>query len=254
MNINSAAQYANIVSALTALAAFIPTVISYYRNWNASVRRILSVLFFLSLGIAIGSSFAPRVWSPAVPSAKTASDTGTREDESQAKLRVAEAAAQAERVARETAEKRIEKESASRIEAERQAKDERTARETAQKRAEKENAARIEVEREAKDERMVRVAAERKAASELAEAARNRGAAEARVASLSTLLQGERARASDLEQQLRDARAKIKESFPSPPPPRDGFIRAYFYDEPRGWTRIEWSALQRMRHQHHDGP
>lgn len=249
MDINSAAQYANIVSALIALAAFIPTVISYYRNWPVGIRRVLSGLCCLFLGIAIGTSFAPRGLPPGKAVGKTETAPASTEDDLQSKLRLANDALQTEHVAREAAEKKLEKESATRVEAERQARDDRIAREAADKRVEKETANRAEVERQVKDERVIRVAAERKAselASDLSEEARNRGAAEARATNLFTLLQGEKARTAELEQQLREARTKIRDSFPPPPPARDGFIRAYFYDEPRGWNRINWAALQRM--------
>jgi hypothetical protein len=257
MDLQNVAQYANIVSAAIAVVAFIPTVISYYRNWPVWIRRVLSVLCCLFLGIAVGGSLAARAVPPRDGVTKNATVAGSTENDLQNGLRVANDTLQRERGSREAAEKKWQKENADRVEAERQARDDRIARETAEKRAEKETASRAEVERQAKDERVARMAAEEKArelASDLSNEARNRGAAEVRATGLSNQLQDEKARTAELEQQLRDAREKIRNSFPPPPPARDGFIRAYFYDEPRGWNRIDWAALQRMRRERINRP
>jgi hypothetical protein len=70
MDITTLAQYANIASGIVAIVTVIPTFMSFYRGWGVTIRRFLSALFCVSLGIAIGTSLVP-----GVPSTKTVAES-----------------------------------------------------------------------------------------------------------------------------------------------------------------------------------
>jgi len=220
-----------------------PTIKSFYHGLNVTIRRLLSAFVCISIGIAIGIFIVTHAPSTGIPPSSTLGDHAVGNGDLPTQLAQIETVLQAERTSHQTARERAD-------EAERQAKTERIARESAE---EKERQA----EQQAKTERMTRESAEekeRQLESAFAEESTRRKSAQASIADLTTALQKEEARTAQLEAYLRDARTKITESLPPPPSSRYGYIRVYFYDEPRGWNRIEWAALQRMRREHHPGP
>ena len=112
MDIPLLSQYANIASAVIALLMAIPTALSFYRGWNVTIRRTFVITGCIFVGIFIGTSIGGRSGSQS-------------QHEATGQIAQTKEMLQAERAARETAERRADQ-------AEQQAKNDRLARESAE--------------------------------------------------------------------------------------------------------------------------